>query len=279
MPATRFSLNDALGERTAARGFVIAPTIAAGELVDSVGGGVSQMATTTFNAAFFVGLELQAHTPHEFYISRYPMGREATVSWRQPDLVFRNDWAAAILMSVCAGRNGVTVAFYSSKLGRRVETTTGQPTNRTEPKTIERKKPDLPPGTRNVVQAAGPGGFSVSYTRKVFRGSTLKRDETFHWTYRRENAIVEVGPPAPETPEKSDPQPPGGHADNAHHDDRRRGTTAQALTAGSPRRRNAATRQVDDRPSHRVIQPRASCECLVTDGVMTAVALSKGARP
>ncbi len=140
----RFSLNDALGERVASRGFVEAPAIAAGELVDSVGGGVSQVATTMYNAAFFAGLALEAHTPHEFYISRYPMGREATVSWRQPDLVFRNDWDAAILMSARAGSNGITVAFYSSKLGRRVETETGQPTNRTEPKTIERSKPDLP---------------------------------------------------------------------------------------------------------------------------------------
>ena len=121
----RFSLNDALGERVASRGFVEAPAIAAGELVDSVGGGVSQVATTMYNAAFFAGLALEAHTPHEFYISRYPMGREATVSWRQPDLVFRNDWDAAILMSVRAGSNGITVAFYSAKLGRRVTTETG----------------------------------------------------------------------------------------------------------------------------------------------------------
>ena len=84
----RFSLNDALGERTTGRGFVEAPAIAAGELVESVGGGVSQIATTTYNAAFFAGLELQAHTPHEFYISRYPMGREATVSWSKSSRCF-----------------------------------------------------------------------------------------------------------------------------------------------------------------------------------------------
>ena len=206
----RFSLNDALGERTTGRGFVEAPAIAAGELVESVGGGVSQIATTTYNAAFFAGLELQAHTPHEFYISRYPMGREATVSWRQPDLVFRNDWPAAILMSVRAASNGITVAFYSSKLGRRVETTTGRPTNYTEPKTIERKKPNLPPGTRTVVQAAGPRGFSITYTRKVFRATTLRSNRTFSWRYRPENAIVEVGPPAPQEPDAPDPKPPTG---------------------------------------------------------------------
>jgi len=204
----RFSLNDALGERVTSRGFVEAPAIAAGELVDSVGGGVSQVATTMYNAAFFAGLALEAHTPHEFYISRYPMGREATLSWRQPDLVFRNDWAAAILVSVRASSNGITVAFYSSKLGRRVETSTGRPTSRTEPKTIERKKPDLPPGTRKVVQSAGGGGFTVSYTRTVYAGDRVKRDETFRWRYRPQNAIVEVGPPATDPDEPATPTTP-----------------------------------------------------------------------
>lgn len=204
----RFSLNDALGERTAARGFVLAPAIAAGELKDSYGGGVSQVATTTYNAAFFAGLALEAHTPHEFWISRYPMGREATISWRSPDLVFRNDWDAAILMAIGVGNSGITVSFYSSKLGRRVETTTGTPTNRTEPKTIERQNPDLPPGTKKVIQPQGPGGFAISYTRKVYRGDRLIKDETFRWNYRPENAIIELGPPLPDTPEPDPEKPP-----------------------------------------------------------------------
>ena len=204
----RFSLNDALGERTAARGFVLAPAIAAGELKDSYGGGVSQVATTTYNAAFFAGLALEQHTPHEFWISRYPMGREATISWRSPDLVFRNDWDAAILVAVGVGSNGITVSFYSSKLGRRVETTAGTPTNRTEPKKIERQNPDLPPGTKKVIQEQGSGGFAISYTRKVYRDGKLIKDETFRWNYRPENSIVELGPPLPDTPEPDPSKPP-----------------------------------------------------------------------
>src|SRR5262249_18604136 len=79
-PNGRFSLNGALGRRTIAKGFVPAPSISGGELVDSVGGGISQVSTTLYNAAFFSGLKLVAHTPHSFYISRYPPGREATIS-------------------------------------------------------------------------------------------------------------------------------------------------------------------------------------------------------
>jgi vancomycin resistance protein YoaR len=91
-PGERWSMNSALGRRTRARGFVPAPMISGGVLVNSVGGGISQVATTLYNAAFFAGLRLVAHTPHSFYISRYPMGREATISWGGPELIFQNDW-------------------------------------------------------------------------------------------------------------------------------------------------------------------------------------------
>lgn len=154
-----FSLNDVLGERTRARGFVPAPQINAGELEDAVGGGVSQMATTTFNAAFFAGFEIISHTPHEFWITRYPPGREATVSWGGPEMIVRNDWPAAALMTVSTTDTSLTVSLYSSKLGRRVETTSSG---------------DAVEGT----------AFTETVTRKVWRGSTLRRDETYRWTYK-----------------------------------------------------------------------------------------------
>ncbi len=205
----RFSLNDALGERTAEKGYLEAPMIAGDQLVDSRGGGISQVATTVYNAAFFSGLEIIAHTPHSFYISRYPKGREATISSGSPDLVFRNDWDAAVYIAASAGENAITVSMYSSKLGRRVETETGDSTNPVAPKTIERSNSSLEPGTRKVIQSAGSSGFSVSYTRKVFRGAKLHRDETYRWTYRPQNAIIEIGPPLPATPTEPDADTPG----------------------------------------------------------------------
>jgi vancomycin resistance protein YoaR len=153
-----FSLNEALGERTRERGFLPAPQINAGRLEDAVGGGVSQIATTFFNAAFFAGLRIVTHTPHEFYISRYPLGREATISWGGPELIVENDWPAAVLVKAAATDTGVTFRLYSDPLGRRVETETrGSPSG---------------------------GTFTVSYTRKVWRGDELRRDEEWSWTYR-----------------------------------------------------------------------------------------------
>ena len=127
LPGKEFSLNEALGKRTEQKGFVSAPQIFNGKFEDAVGGGISQVATTLFNAAFFSGIKLVEHRAHQFYISRYPMGREATVSWGGPELIFKNDWPAAILMKLEATDSGITVRFFSSKLGRRVTTTTGKP--------------------------------------------------------------------------------------------------------------------------------------------------------
>ena len=56
------------------------------------------MATTTFNAMFFAGLEDIEHKPHSFYIDRYPVGREATVAWGSVDLQFRNDTPYGVLI-------------------------------------------------------------------------------------------------------------------------------------------------------------------------------------
>ena len=88
-PGETFSLNDMVGERTAENGFTEGFIISDGIFKEDLGGGVSQMATTTFNAMFFAGLEDVEHKPHSFYIDRYPVGREATVAWGAVDLRFQ----------------------------------------------------------------------------------------------------------------------------------------------------------------------------------------------
>jgi vancomycin resistance protein YoaR len=209
LPGETFSLNEVLGKRTVERGFLSAPQIYDGRLEDAIGGGVSQISTTTYNAAFFAGVRIVTHQPHQFYISRYPMGREATVSWGGPEMIWKNDWPAAILVDTSYTDTSITVRFYSSKLGRRVTTATGEPYGYVPAKTITISNSTLPRGSKNVVQSAGPAGFTVSYTRKVFRDGKLRRNERYTWRYDAENAIVEVGPPARAKPK---PKPKPGNA-------------------------------------------------------------------
>ena len=90
-PGETFSLNDIVGERTRENGFTEGFIISNGLFEEDLGGGVSQMATTTFNAMFFAGLKDIEHKPHSVYIDRYPVGREATVAWGSVDLRFKND--------------------------------------------------------------------------------------------------------------------------------------------------------------------------------------------
>jgi vancomycin resistance protein YoaR len=193
-----FSLNAAIGERTEERGFVPAPEISGGQLEEGVGGGVSQIATTFYNAAFFAGLEIVEHRPHEFYISRYPEGREATISWGGPDVVVVNDWPSNVLVDSTTSDSAITVRLYSNNHDRRVETETGERSNFEDPEIKEIPGDDLAPGERRFVQDPGSSGFSISYTRQVFEVDDVKRDETFRWTYKPQNGIIEIGGFVPE---------------------------------------------------------------------------------
>lgn len=186
-------MNEKLKRRTVRRGFVPAPQISGSRVVDSVGGGISQVATTLYNAAFFGGLDLIAHTPHSFYISRYPKGREATISWGGPELVFRNDWKAPVHMRLAASDTGVTVRLLSSQLGRRIRTVSGQARNYERPRTIRVRTYALPPGVARLVQPAGSYGFTINYDRTVYRYTQVRGHEEFRVRYQPEHAIVEVG--------------------------------------------------------------------------------------
>ncbi len=114
-PGGSFSLNGYVGKRTLERGFLPAGAIASGLLEDQVGGGVSQFATTTFNAAFFSGLDFTEYQSHSLYFSRYPRGREATVSWPKPDLVLQNNSPYGVLIWTSYTDTTITVTMYSTK--------------------------------------------------------------------------------------------------------------------------------------------------------------------
>ncbi len=97
-PGETFSLNDTVGERTVANGFTKGTVINGGVFREELGGGVSQVATTTYNAGFFGGMDDVEHHPHAFYIDRYPMGREATVYYGNLDMRFRNPTDYGVLI-------------------------------------------------------------------------------------------------------------------------------------------------------------------------------------
>lgn len=114
VPGETFSLNELVGPRTREKGYLPAGAIRGGHMTDEVGGGVSQFVTTLFNAAFFAGLDLDEYQSHTVYFSRYPFGREATLSMPAPDLVMTNDTDHPVLIWPTYTDTSITVTIYST---------------------------------------------------------------------------------------------------------------------------------------------------------------------
>lgn len=114
-PGETFSLNGYTGPRGTAQGYVASGIIIDGHSGTAVGGGISQFATTLYNAAYFAGMEDVAHTPHSYYISRYPAGREATVYEGAIDLQFKNTTNTPVRIETGFGGGKITVRFKGTK--------------------------------------------------------------------------------------------------------------------------------------------------------------------
>lgn len=125
-PGGRFSVNEFVGRRTIEKGFVADAVIYDGVLTQDVGGGVSQFATTLFNAALFAGLEFGEYQSHSLYISRYPRGHEATISYPHPDLVVENPTEYGVLIWPEYTDTSITVRLYST---RHIDVQLGEPTS------------------------------------------------------------------------------------------------------------------------------------------------------
>jgi vancomycin resistance protein YoaR len=127
-PTETFSLNQFVGQRTREKGFTEAGVIYEGRFETDVGGGVSQFATTFFNAAFFAGLDFESYQSHSIYISRYPYGREATISWPAPDLAVSNPLPDGVVAWPTYTGSSITVTLWGTKTVHADQT--GQSTRR-----------------------------------------------------------------------------------------------------------------------------------------------------
>jgi vancomycin resistance protein YoaR len=192
LPGEQFSINGISGERRCDKGYEPAGTIVRGELVDTCGGGVSQFGTTTFNAAFFAGVQLDQWKAHSWYISRYPMGREATLSYPELDVRFTNTTDAAIVVKTAHSNTSVTVSIYGQPIATAVSATHGEPTNPTQPSTQTRTTDELRCGQEREVQGQ-TDGFTVEVVRTVDRTDGSTDTRTIRTVYTPQNRIIERG--------------------------------------------------------------------------------------
>jgi vancomycin resistance protein YoaR len=171
-PGETFSLNGHTGPRGSAEGYVESGVINNGRPAKAVGGGISQLATTLYNAAYFAGMEDAGHTEHSYYISRYPAAREATVFEGAIDLKFKNDSPTGVLIQAVGTGSDVTVRLWGTKTVD-VESIPGERYAPTDPNTVT-----LPKGP-GCIASSGAKGFTTSDTRVITdhaTGQEISRD-------------------------------------------------------------------------------------------------------
>ncbi len=215
-PGETFGINAYVGERTLEKGYLDAGTIIRGEIVETVGGGVSQFATTLYNTVFWGGYEDVQHSPHSFYFSRYPEGIESTVSFPQPEMAFRNNTDRSIMIKTSYTDTSITVRIYGWNDGRiiagahrngstnfeiiadggpgakRVRGSVSERTDFTEPTTEYRPNPELTPEEQVETQSPREG-WSVVVTRTIEQSGSESEQR---WTvrYLPQRQILEVHP-------------------------------------------------------------------------------------
>ncbi|APE10618.1 VanW family protein [Rhodococcus pyridinivorans] len=199
-PGETFSFNDYTGPRGAAQGYIESGIIEAGRPGKAVGGGISQLATTLYNATYFAGMEDVEHTEHSYYISRYPAAREATIYDGAIDLKFRNPFDTGVLIQTIGTSSDITVRIWGTKTVD-VQSVTGNRTNFTSPNTIT-----LPAGSA-CIPSSGAQGFTVTDTRIVTDARTGAQISSATRTVRYDPVpIVKCSSPEPEPSD----EPSGG---------------------------------------------------------------------
>jgi vancomycin resistance protein YoaR len=213
-PGAEFSFNGTTGERSPERGFREAPVIINGELQTGIGGGVCQVSTTVFNAAFEAGLSITSRTNHALYISHYPQGRDATVNYPDTDLKFKNDTSKWLLLRTFVGSSELTVNLYGTPVDRRVEAETGPLEVTGQPAVKRTPDPNMWVGEQ-VTDEYGEPSRKTSVRRRVYtKSGKLLYDTTWSSWYRSEPTLVRYGtkkrpaPPPPPKKKKKNPPPP-----------------------------------------------------------------------
>ncbi|HEY6725558.1 MAG TPA: VanW family protein [Polyangiaceae bacterium] len=192
-PGAVFSVNEKVGPRTKANGFVPAPTIVEGDMEDTVGGGVSQFATTLFNALFYGGYDIIERQPHSYWFTRYPMGHEATLSYPKPDIIFKNDTKSGLLIKTDYTDTRITVKLFGDNEGRKIKATVSQRQDIIDPPVELVADSSVEPDEEKVLDS-GMVGWSVIVGRVITFQDATEKVEKRKVTYMPRVRRVRVHP-------------------------------------------------------------------------------------
>ena len=201
-PGETFSFNHYLGEVTAEAGYDQSYITAGEQLAIGIGGGICQVSTTAFRAAFWGGYPITERWAHSQRVAYYELrggdvGMDATIYSPNVDLKFVNDRSAPLLIEteVEQGTHRLFFRFYSTDDGREVEMNGPEITDETAPgPPIYELDEDLAPGTVTKWQSA-VDGLTATIDRKVRDADgELKYEDTFVSKFEPRRAAYHYGP-------------------------------------------------------------------------------------
>lgn len=188
MPGEQFSLGAALSPITQERGYVKAGVIQDGRLTEGLGGGLSQVSTTVLNTAWFAGVQLDEFTPHSYYITRYPAGREATIAVPSIDNRWTNDTPSPVLVETWMSGDTIHMRFWGERQYA-VQTLASERTDVVEPEELTDDSPDCLPQSPQ-------DGFTITVTRVLSQGGEEVSRRSWTTRYHPSDAITCTHPEA-----------------------------------------------------------------------------------
>lgn len=229
-PGDVFSYNDAVGPRTASRGFKDAGVYVGNRVEQGIGGGICQVSSTLFNAAVLADLNIVYRTNHSMPVSYVPRGRDATVSYGSIDFKFSNNTDAPVQIRASAGNGTNTISIYGVKADKSKSIALEVVQTGTTPFTTKKKDaPDLPQGKVKIEQKGSNGTSYSTYKITNINGKQANRElltkssyvtiEQIEWVgtgpagqAAPDPVVPNVPPPVPPLPEEVEaggtPEPP-----------------------------------------------------------------------
>ncbi len=192
-----FSFNRIVGDVSAANGYEDSLVIWGDRTAVGIGGGICQVSTTVFRAAFWAGMPIIERWAHGYVVSWYgEPGMDATIFTPNVDFRFRNDTGAYVLiqpeLDLTQGR--LTFNFYGTKPSRTVERIGPEISNVRQPEPpLYQVDPALAPGVKKQVDWA-VDGRDVVVTRVIKQGDQVLRQDKFVSKYQPWRAVYLVGP-------------------------------------------------------------------------------------
>jgi vancomycin resistance protein YoaR len=184
-PGEIFSMNQTIKERTSQNGYIKGIYIGeGGRFAYGLGGGVSIITSATWSAAFFAGLERIEQRAHSVHIARYTPGLEATVSWPNLDLKFRNNTTGNILIKSKPARDSITISMYGTKMFDDITANFGEPYNLNN--NIDRV---VSYDSNCLAQDPSPG-YKIVVTRQFWKSNSVVQSENLVTSYRPSDHII-----------------------------------------------------------------------------------------